>query len=163
MRILVTGATGFVGRPLVRRLLVAGHEVEAFSRDSERAAAVLPARCRVDGWHPREGVGLSHLPALDAVIQLFYLRRDGVAIDGTPYATRQLDRADAIFRWLAGELAADRRGFGDGFGLAELSLICALDWMDFRGSYPTERAEALSGVRGAWADRASVSATRPHA
>src|SRR5512138_208014 len=27
--------------------------------------------------------------ALDAVIQLFYLRRDGVAIDGTPYATRQ--------------------------------------------------------------------------
>ena len=29
--------------------------------------------------------------ALDSVIQLFYLRRDGVAIDGTPYAERQLD------------------------------------------------------------------------
>src|SRR6266446_3787795 len=41
--------------------------------------------------------------ALDATIQLFYLRRDGVAIDGTPYAKRQLERADAIFEWLATE------------------------------------------------------------
>lgn len=70
MRILVTGATGFVGRPLVRRLIDDGHEIEAFSRDSEAAAAVLPARCRVDGWLPREGVSLAHLPPLDAVIHL---------------------------------------------------------------------------------------------
>ena len=27
MKIVVTGATGFVGRPLVRRLLASGHEV----------------------------------------------------------------------------------------------------------------------------------------
>lgn len=70
MRILVTGATGFVGRPLVRRLIEKGHEIEAFSRDSEAAAAVLPARCNVDGWHPRDGVSLAHLPPLDAVIHL---------------------------------------------------------------------------------------------
>jgi len=70
MRILVTGATGFVGRPLVKRLLERGHEIEAFSRDSERAAAVLPARCSVDGWHPPEGVSLTHLETLDAVVHL---------------------------------------------------------------------------------------------
>ncbi len=101
--------------------------------------------------------------AIDAVIQLFYLRRDGVAIDGTPYATRQLERADAVFAWLAGQLAPDRRTFSTGFGLPELAVICALDWMELRRAYPTERAQALAGVRAAWGDRPSVVDTRPHA
>jgi glutathione S-transferase len=100
--------------------------------------------------------------ALDSVVQLFYLRRDGVAIDGTPYATRQLERAGAIFAWLATELAPDRRGFSAGFGLPELALVTALDWMDFRASYPTEQAAALAGVREAWRDRPSLAETRPH-
>ncbi|MBA3455930.1 MAG: glutathione S-transferase family protein [Deltaproteobacteria bacterium] len=99
--------------------------------------------------------------ALDAVIQLFYLRRDGVAIDGTPYATRQLDRADAIFAWLGTQLAPDRRGFSEGLGLPEITLVCGLDWMDFRKAYPTERAGAVESVRAAWAERPSFAATRP--
>lgn len=70
MRVLVTGATGFIGGRLVRRLLGAGHEILALSRDSERAAAVLPARCRVDGWQPGERQSLAHLGALDAVVHL---------------------------------------------------------------------------------------------
>jgi glutathione S-transferase len=93
--------------------------------------------------------------ALDALIQLFYLRRDGVAIDGTPYATRQLDRADAILQWLAGELSPDQ------LGLPEISAICALDWMDFRKTYATERAAGLAPIRAAWAERPSIAATRP--
>jgi glutathione S-transferase len=94
--------------------------------------------------------------AADAVIQLFYLRRDGVAIDGTPYATRQLDRTDAIFAWLAPQLR-------DGeLGLPEISAICVLDWMDFRKTYPTERA-GLDRVRVAWRERPSLAQTRPHA
>ncbi len=109
-----------------------------------------------DPW--REGNVVNAIDAaLDAVIQLFYLRRDGVAIDGTPYATRQLQRADAIFAWLATQELSTTQ-----FGLAELSLVCALDWMEFRATYPTERAAGLAAVRAAWADRASVSATRPH-
>jgi glutathione S-transferase len=99
--------------------------------------------------------------ALDSVIQLFYLRRDGIAVDGTAFAQRQLERADAIFAWLGGQLAADRRGFAAGFGLAELTLVCALDWMDFRKTYPTERAGGLAGVRAAWGERPSLVATRP--
>ncbi|MGE5181287.1 MAG: glutathione S-transferase family protein [Acidobacteriota bacterium] len=92
--------------------------------------------------------------ALDSVIQLFYLRRDGVAIDGTPYATRQLDRADAIFAWLVPQLRTGE------LGLPEISLVCALDWMDFRKTYPTERAHA-EHVRAAWRERPSLVATRP--
>jgi glutathione S-transferase len=99
--------------------------------------------------------------AIDAVIQLFYLRRDGVAIDGTPYATRQLERADAIFTWLGTQLAPDRRGFAEGLGLPEITIVCALDWMDFRKAYPTERAAAVESVRAAWAEHPSLAATRP--
>jgi hypothetical protein len=66
--------------------------------------------------------------AILSMMQVFSLRRDGVAIDGNAFARRQADRTDAIFAWLgqapwAGEL-----------GLAQLSAICALDWMEFRSA-----------------------------
>jgi|SRR6266850_591913 len=99
--------------------------------------------------------------ALDSVIQLFYLRRDGIAIDGTPFATRQLDRADTIFAWLGTQLARGGRSFGDGLGVAEITLIAGLDWMDFRKTYATERAAAVASVRAAWRDHPSIAATRP--
>jgi len=112
-----------------------------------------------DAW--REANQINAIDAaLDAVIQLFYLRRDGVAIDGTPYAVRQLERADAIFGWLAGQLSAGLLSI-ERFGLPELALVSALDWMDFRKTYPTERAN-LDGVRRAWAERPSLVATPPH-
>jgi glutathione S-transferase len=94
--------------------------------------------------------------ALGSMIQLFYLRRDGIAIDGNAFATRQLERTDAIFSWLGTELSPHQ------FGLPEIAVICTLDWMDFRKAYPTERAAALAPLRAAWAERASIAATRPH-
>lgn len=98
--------------------------------------------------------------ALDSLIQLFYLRRDGVAVDGSAYATRQVERAEAIFTHLSSEVHGTT--FGTGFGLAELSLIAALDWMDFRKTFPTEKLAALSPLRAHWHDRPSLAATRPH-
>lgn len=100
--------------------------------------------------------------AADSVIQLFYLRRDGVPVDGTPFAQRQLERTASIFAWLGGELASDRVSFGGGFGLCELSLCAMLDWMDFRKVYPTEQATELAALRAAWRERPSMVATRPH-
>ena len=43
MRVLIAGATGAIGRPLVRRLLAAGHEVSGLTR---RASAAETLR----GW-----------------------------------------------------------------------------------------------------------------
>jgi nucleoside-diphosphate-sugar epimerase len=43
MRVFVAGGTGAIGRPLVDRLLAAGHEVTAMTRFEERAEAVRKA------------------------------------------------------------------------------------------------------------------------
>jgi glutathione S-transferase len=115
-----------------------------------------------DQWHENNLLNAIDA-ALDSVIQLFYLRRDGVAINGTPYPQRQLERTDAIFTWLGTQLAADGRRFTGGFGLVEIALVTTLDWMDFRKTYSTERASAVESVRTAWRDRPSLAATRPHA
>lgn len=121
---------------------------------------MIPPR---DQWHTQNIVNAID-DALESVIQTFYLKRDdNVAWTASKFATRQIERADAIFAWLATQLAADGRSFSGGFGLAELSLICTLEWMEFRQAYPTERAGALAGVRATWAERPSVAATRPHA
>lgn len=114
---------------------------------------VVPAR---DRWHEQNLLNAID-GALDAVISLFYLRRDGVAIDGNVFATRQIERADAIFQWLAPRLSVES------FGLPEISVGCALDWMDFRKAYDTQRAAGLGRVREAWSARPSMVATRPHA
>jgi uncharacterized protein (TIGR01777 family) len=46
MRVAVTGATGTIGRALVRELAGRGDEVTALSRDAERAAATLGVQAR---------------------------------------------------------------------------------------------------------------------
>jgi glutathione S-transferase len=114
---------------------------------------VVPAR---DRWHEQNLLNAID-SALDSVIALFYLRRDGIAIDGNVFATRQLERADAIFAWLAPKLSTES------FGLPEISVCCTLDWMDFRKPYDTGRAAGLSAVREAWSARPAMVATRPHA
>jgi glutathione S-transferase len=113
---------------------------------------VVPPR---DRWREQNLVSAVDA-ALDSVIQLFYLKRDGVAAEGSAYARRQLDRADAIFAWLAHQMVSFD------FGLPEIAVVTALDWMDFRGAYPTERAAGLAPIRAAFADRPSLASTRPH-
>ena len=101
--------------------------------------------------------------ALESIVQVFYLSRDGVAVDEIPRVVKNRERTRAIFDWLGGQLSPGGASFGDGFGLAELSLACTLDWMDFRDTYPTAKHPALEPLRAAWRDRPSLAATRPHA
>lgn len=42
MKILITGATGFVGKQLTLKLLSLGHEVNILSRDKNKAKAIFP-------------------------------------------------------------------------------------------------------------------------
>ena len=55
MRILLTGATGFVGRPLARALFLTGHELTLLSRDAQRAEREIGVRGAYHSWEPTEG------------------------------------------------------------------------------------------------------------
>ena len=109
-----------------------------------------------DLWHERNVVHAVDA-AIDSLIQLFYLRRDGVSIDDTPFARRHMERTDAIVQWLGSQVTTAP------LGLAQIAVVCMLDWMDLRKTYPTERAACLAPIRAAWADRPSFAATRPPA
>lgn len=73
----MTGATGFVGRPLARRLLERGHDVVVLSRDANRAMTSLPVRCECRTWDPESGsISAGAIQGCDAVV---HLAGEGVA------------------------------------------------------------------------------------
>lgn len=116
-------------------------------------------RAPVDRWREANLVNAIDA-ALESGIQLFYLRREGMDPMQIPFGQRQVDRMASIFGWVTTELG--HAGFGSGLGLAELSLIATLDWLDFREIYPTARhADAFGELRATLRERPSLAATRP--
>jgi uncharacterized protein (TIGR01777 family) len=77
MRVLITGATGFIGRRLAARLAAAGHTVTGLSRNPERAAAGVPAVTRFFPWQSGDVPPQPALAGVDAVIHLA-----GESVDG---------------------------------------------------------------------------------
>jgi len=72
MKIIIIGATGFIGKEIVQILLKKGHEIVALSRNSVGAKSRLPEACKVVEWRnpkkdpaPREA-----FRGCDAVIHL---------------------------------------------------------------------------------------------
>jgi uncharacterized protein (TIGR01777 family) len=76
MKVLVTGATGLVGRHLLKRLIASGHEVVALTRNVDAAGVSLPVRCLIHEWFPEAG----HLDerALDGVDGVIHLAGENV-------------------------------------------------------------------------------------
>src|SRR5215212_7995486 len=83
MKILVTGATGFIGGRLARRLLIEGHEVRALVRNPDKAEDLRSA-----------GAELHRGDLLDAVS----LRGAGEGVDVAYYLVHAMGRGgDADF------------------------------------------------------------------
>ena len=86
MTVLVSGATGTVGRHLVEELLSRGVPVRALSRDPARARAALPATAEVVGGDLTDPPGLAS--ALAGVTAAHLLTSDGAT--GAPLQDRGL-------------------------------------------------------------------------
>ena len=52
MKVLITGATGFVGKKLVSELASRSHKVSVLTRDLENARRRLPIDCEIHRWEP---------------------------------------------------------------------------------------------------------------
>src|SRR6476660_8990196 len=71
MAIFLTGATGFVGRNMLRRLLAEGHSVRALVRDPQKANLAETAQAELIAADVVEGTGLDQgMQGCDAVMHL---------------------------------------------------------------------------------------------
>lgn len=72
MKVLITGATGLIGRELGKALVSHGHELFVVSRDAAKARAQLPFPCTIIEGNLAEGPLKDHneLRLIDAVINL---------------------------------------------------------------------------------------------
>lgn len=70
MRVLITGATGFVGRRLTQYLTGRGHAVSVLSRRPDRALEALPGIERAWRWDARAAAPAEAFHGVDAVVHL---------------------------------------------------------------------------------------------
>lgn len=70
MRILVTGATGFIGKHLVQQLKTLNHEVIVLTRNKEQASKILGETFTYLEWDHSSKIDLKKEKAIDIVINL---------------------------------------------------------------------------------------------
>ena len=159
MRVLIAGATGFVGRALVHALMERGDRRVALTRDPERARMALPGLVHAHAWDPLAGPPpAGAFEGVDAVVNLM----------GESVVGRWTQRKRSAI--LESREAATRNlvlGMRDA-GLPVLVSASAVGYYGHRGEEElTEDAPPgdgfLSGVCVQWeaaASRASLSGTR---
>lgn len=71
MKVVITGATGFVGQVIVKQLLEAGDEVVVLTRNVAKAAITLGSSCHYYQWNDSESLPpLEALEGADGIINL---------------------------------------------------------------------------------------------
>ena len=71
MKILMAGATGFIGKKLVKKLDEKGHEILVLTRNRETARFHIPIYCEIHEWDPEKSpLSTNSLKDVDAVINL---------------------------------------------------------------------------------------------
>lgn len=138
MRVLITGATGFVGRALTRALAERGDEAVALTRDPERARAALPVLSAAYAWRPLdEPAPVEALAGADAVVNLM---GESVAGRWTPRKKRAiLESRETGTRNLA---AGMRRAANVGAAPRTLLSASALGYYGDRGDETLSEAAA---------------------
>lgn len=101
--------------------------------------------------------------ALDALINSFYLAKDGVGATGVAYLQKQHQRAHSSLGWLEERVRGPWVTGTQQFGLPEIALVSALDWMEFREVYEVQQHPALAACLAHHRERPSLSATSPAA
>jgi uncharacterized protein YbjT (DUF2867 family) len=111
MRVLVAGATGFIGRRFVPALVADGHDVRCLVRDPERARRLGQGRCElVAGDLAREGAGLDvALAGVDVAYYLVHMMSEPGYAEPELAAARRFARA-------AGSAGVDRVIYLGGLG-----------------------------------------------
>ena len=70
-RVIVTGATGLIGKRLCEQLISKGYEIVVFSRNAEKARRALPGATEYVAWTPAEsGAWASAIDGAYGVIHL---------------------------------------------------------------------------------------------
>lgn len=71
MKILLTGATGFIGSSLSQALFRNGHDLVVLARSIQSALSRIPVPCQVIEWDPLQGKSqIQGLGSIDAVVHL---------------------------------------------------------------------------------------------
>ncbi len=70
MRVLMTGATGLIGKETGKRLIDAGHSITVLARDEDSARKQLPFPAKIFKWDIGQDVPQAALKDIEAVIHL---------------------------------------------------------------------------------------------
>lgn len=98
---------------------------------------------------------------LDALINAFYLSKDGVTAEASKYMAKHDERAEASMAWLDARVDEVWLTRSKRFGIPEITLCTAVEWMLFRDTYAVEKHPSLLRCALHHGPRPSLVETRP--